>query len=127
VPIGTYWTGSQLVVGTVPGSAKVGALHKDSRVAVTIDTEGMPPKVLLIRGTAEMETVEGVPDEYLEAGRKQVGDEGFEAWSAQVRELYDAMVMIRITPTWAKILDFETRIPSAVDKLVREKAAAGER
>jgi hypothetical protein len=124
VPVGSYWTGSQLVVGTVPGSAKVGALHQDSRVAVTIDTEGMPPNVLLIRGTAEVEVVEGVPHEYLEAGRKQVGDEGFEAWSAQVRSLYDAMAMIRITPTWAKILDFETRIPSAVERVVREKQAA---
>jgi hypothetical protein len=35
------------------------------------------------------------------------------------------MVEIRITPTWAKILDFETRIPSAVAELVREKQAAG--
>jgi Pyridoxamine 5'-phosphate oxidase len=121
VPVGTYWSGSQLVIGTVPGSAKLGALHKDRRVAVTIDTEGMPPKVLLIRGTAEIEIVEGVPHEYLEAGRKQVGDDGFEQWSAQVRQLYDAMALIRITPTWAKILDFETRIPSAVERLVREK------
>jgi hypothetical protein len=35
------------------------------------------------------------------------------------------MVEIRITPTWAKILDFETRIPSAVAELVREKQPAG--
>jgi hypothetical protein len=39
--------------------------------------------------------------------------------------LYDSMVEIRITPTWAKILDFETRIPSAVEELVREKQSAG--
>jgi hypothetical protein len=121
VPVGTYWSGSQLVIGTVPGSAKLGALHKDRRVAVTIDTDGMPPKVLLMRGTAEIELVEGVPHEYLEAGRKQVGDEGFPEWSAQVRELYDAMALIRVTPTWAKVLDFETRLPSAVERVIREK------
>ena len=40
-----------------------------------------------------------------------------------MRSLYDSMVEIRITPTWAKVLDFETRIPSAVAELVREKQA----
>lgn len=44
---------------------------------------------------------------------------------AGVRELYDSMTLIRITPTWAKILDFETRIPSAVEELLREKQGAG--
>jgi hypothetical protein len=32
-----------------------------------------------------------------------------------VRELYTQMVAVRITPTWAKLLDFETTAPSAVE------------
>ena len=35
-------------------------------VALTIDTEAHPPKILLIRGRAELDVVEGIPDEYLE-------------------------------------------------------------
>jgi len=33
------------------------------------------------------------------------------------------MARIEITPTWAKILDFGTRIPSAVDELARQRQA----
>ena len=125
IPIGWEWDGSALLMWTVPRSAKVRALQHDPRVAVTIDTNDFPPKVLLVRGTATVEEIEGVPQGYLEAGHKNVGDDQYDEWVAGVRGLYDSMVEIRITPTWAKILDFETRIPSAVAELVREKQAAG--
>ena len=125
IPIGWEWDGSALLMWTVPRSAKVRALQHDPRVAVTIDTNDFPPKVLLVRGTATVEEIEGVPQGYLEAGHKNVGDDQYDEWVAGVRSLYDSMVEIRITPTWAKILDFETRIPSAVAELVREKQAAG--
>ena len=46
VPIGRWWTGRQLEIATIPRSAKVAALRRDPRVAVTIDTDGLPPKVL---------------------------------------------------------------------------------
>lgn len=35
------------------------------------------------------------------------------------------MVVITITPTWVKLLDFETTIPKAVEDLIKEKTAAG--
>jgi hypothetical protein len=38
-----------------------------------------------------------------------------------VTALYDQMTRIDITPTWAKIHDFETRIPQAVEELARKK------
>jgi hypothetical protein len=110
---------------TTPNAPKVSALRRDPRVAVTIDTNDFPPKVLLVRGTADVEEVAGVPQGYVEAGHKMVDDEHFGEWEAGVKGLYDSMVEIRITPTWAKILDFETRIPSAVEELVREKQSAG--
>lgn len=124
VSVGFWWTGQHLEIATIPGSAKVAALHRDPRVAVTIDTEGFPPKVLLVRGTAEVEEVPGVPDGYVEMGRTFAGPDA-DQWEQGVRELYDSMTLIRITPTWAKILDFETRIPSAVAELVREKQGGG--
>ncbi len=44
--------------------------------------------------------------------------EQFEAWEAGVRALYSQMARITITPDWAKLLDFETTIPKAVEDLV---------
>src|SRR5216683_796159 len=40
---------------------------------------------------------------------------------AEVRSLYDGMVRIVVTPTWAKLIDFETTLPSAVEELARQR------
>ncbi len=119
IPIGFWWTGEDVVMATVPTSAKVRALQRNPRVALTIDTEDQwPPRVLLIRGAARVEQVDGVPDAYVEAARKVVPPEHFEGWEQGVRALYDQMVLITIEPGWAKLLDFETTIPKAVEDLV---------
>jgi hypothetical protein len=120
VPVGFLWKGTTVVVGTVPTSAKVGALQKNPRVALTIDTEGFPPRVLLIRGAATVELVDGVPDDYLAASRKLVPEAEFAGWEAGVRALYRQMTVITIVPDWAKLLDFETTIPKAVADLVAD-------
>lgn len=126
VPIGFHWNRERFVICTVPGAPKVRALATNPRVALTIDTNAFPPHVLLVRGTASLETVDGVPSEYLEASRKQVGPEGMPAFEAQVRGLYQKMVRITVEPQWAKLLDFETRLPSPIENLVRrQRAAAG--
>jgi hypothetical protein len=31
------------------------------------------------------------------------------------------MVRIVVTPTWAKLIDFETTLPSAVEELIRRR------
>lgn len=80
VPIGFFWTGSQMLMFTVPKAAKVCALQKNPRVAITIDTESFPPHVLLMRGSATLELVEGVPAEYVAAARKVVPPEQFDEW-----------------------------------------------
>ena len=99
VPIGSWWDGSRLVMCTVPTSAKVGALHRNPRVAVTIDTEGFPPRVLLVRGTAHLELVDGVPEEYIAASKRLVPDEQFDEWEAGVRALYEQMTRITVVRT----------------------------
>lgn len=119
VPIGFLWNGSQILMFTLPKSAKVRALQHNPRVAITIDTESFPPHVLLIRGAASVELVDGVPDDYLEASRKLVPADQFDAWEAGVRTLYARMAQVTIEPDWAKLLDFETTIPKAVEDLVR--------
>ena len=125
IPIGFWTEGDRIVMGTLPKSAKVAALRKNPKVALTIDQGAFPPKVLLMRGTAVVELVEGVPDGYLAAGRKVMTDEQYPDWVAGVRSLYDEMAVITITPTWAKLLDFETTIPQAVEDLIKEKSADG--
>jgi hypothetical protein len=118
IPVGFLWTDGRIVVGTVPASAKVEALQQNPRVALTIDTQGYPPKVLLIRGAATVEIVDGVHPDYIEASRKIVPADKFAGWEAGVRALYASMAMITITPDWAKLLDFETTIPKAVEDLI---------
>jgi pyridoxamine 5'-phosphate oxidase-like protein len=124
IPIGFWIEGSQIAIATVPKAAKVAALRKNPKVALTIDKGAFPPKVLLIRGTAELELVQGVPQGYLTAGHKVMTDEQYPDWVAGVKALYDEMVLITITPTWAKLLDFETTIPKAVEDLIKERQAA---
>ena len=119
VPIGYIWNGGVIVMGSPPNAPKVKALSADPRVALTIDTEDFPPKILLVRGEAALETVDGVPDEFIEAARRFVGDDRMPEWEAQARGLYKQMVLIRITPTWAKIIDFETRLPTYVEELIK--------
>jgi hypothetical protein len=103
-------------------SPKVRALAVHPKVALTIDTSSFPPRVLLARGTAALEVVEGVPDAFVQASRRFVGDDGMPAWEAGVRALYKQMAIIRVTSTWAKIIDFETRLPKPVEELIRENA-----
>jgi hypothetical protein len=124
VPLGFHWDGEQFVVCTIPGSPKVRALAANPQVALTIDTDTFPPRALLVRGTASLETVDGVPPEYLEAARKQVGEAGMPAFEAQVRGMYQQMVRITIEPQWAKVLDFETRLPSAIEQLSKRQGAS---
>lgn len=127
IPIGFLWDGSSFVIGTVPTSAKVAALQANPVVALTIDTSppAWPPNVLLVRGTASVSMVDGVFPEYVEASRKITPADQFPSWEAGVHALYDRMARIDITPTWAKIHDFETRIPTAVEELARAKFGGG--
>ncbi len=58
---------------------------------------------------------------YVEGARKVTPAEEFPRWEAGVHALYDQMVRIDVTPTWARVHDFETRIPQAVEELARRK------
>ena len=123
VPIGFTWNGAEIVMSTAKNAPKLRALHENPMVALTIDTEVHPPKILLIRGRAELDDVDGIPDEYLQmSGTYQMTPEQRVEWEAGVRSLYhDGMVRIVVTPTWAKLIDFETTLPSAVEELIRQR------
>ena len=122
IPIAFTWNGSEIVLCTTKNAPKLPALRKNPMVALTIDTEVHPPKILLIRGRAELDVVDGIPDEYLESsGTYEMTPEQRAEWEVDVRSLYDGMVRIVVTPTWAKLIDFETTLPSAVEELVRQR------
>ena len=123
VPIAFVWNGSQIVLCTTKNAPKLPALRKNPMVALTIDTEVHPPKILLIRGRAELDFVDGIPEEFVQATSSyEMTPEQRVEWEAEVRSLYhDGMVRIVVTPTWAKLIDFETTLPSAVEQLVRQR------
>jgi hypothetical protein len=122
IPIGFLWNGTQIVIGTATNSPKMEALQANPKVALTIDTNTFPPNILLVRGTASVEIVDGVAPEYLEGAKKYVAPTQWEMFEAQVRALYKQQGRITIVPEWAKILDFETRLPSAQVELMAKEA-----
>jgi hypothetical protein len=122
IPIAFTWNGSQIVVCTSTNAPKLPFLRRNPQVALTIDTEVHPPKILLIRGRAELDVMDGIPDEYLQMnGSYEMTPEQRVEWEAEVRSLYDGMVRIVITPTWAKLIDFHSTLPSAVQELVERR------
>jgi Pyridoxamine 5'-phosphate oxidase len=122
VPIAFSWNGSEIVMCTAKNAPKISALRHNPAVALTIDTEVHPPTMLLIRGRAELDVVEGIPEEFFEMnGTYGMTPEQRVEWEAGVRSLYDGMVRVVVTPTWAKLIDFETTLPIAVEELIRQR------
>ena len=114
VPIWFHWDGKEIVLGTPPKAPKLKALAKNTKVALTIDDNNFPHKVLLVRGTAHLETVKGIVPEYALAAERYFGREQGQEWVKQLRSTTPAMVRVAITPVWVGILDFQTRFPSAL-------------
>jgi nitroimidazol reductase NimA-like FMN-containing flavoprotein (pyridoxamine 5'-phosphate oxidase superfamily) len=123
IPIIFAWNGTEIVVCTPKNSPKLPALAENPMVALTIDTESHPPMILLIRGRAELDYVDDIPQEYLQqTSTYEMSPEQRVEWEAEVRSLYqDGMVRVVVTPTWAKLIDFETTLPSAVEELIRQR------
>nr|WP_112268341.1 pyridoxamine 5'-phosphate oxidase family protein [Lentzea terrae] len=128
IPIAFTWNGEQIVLCTSKNAPKLHSLRANPAVALTIDTEVHPPKILLIRGTAELDPTDGIPDEYLRMnGSYEMSAEQRVEWEREVRSLYaDGMVRIVITPTWAKLIDFETTLPTPVQELIEQRSARQE-
>lgn len=124
VPMGFTWNGTELVMCTTKNAPKIHSLRNNPMVALTIDTEAHPPKILLLRGRVELDETDGIPEEFLKMnGTTTMTPEQRFGWEAEVRSLYhDGMTRIVVTPAWAKLIDFETTLPSPVEELVRQRA-----
>ena len=115
IPIWFHWNGETLVLGSPPKAPKVAALQQNPKVALTINSDSWPYQVLLIRGTVQVETIDGVVPEYAASAERYFGPEQGKAWAAQVGGMMSQMTRIVVQPEWVKILDFETRFPSAIE------------
>ena len=115
VPIWFHWNGEEFVFGTPPTAPKTKALRQNSKVALTIDTDAWPHRVLQIRGTAKVETVDGVVPEYAAAARRYFGEEQGQAWVEQMGKMFSQMARISVRPEWVGIMDFESRFPNAIE------------
>ena len=117
IPIGFLWTGDAVVVATHPTVTEVRRAARPARVALTIDTPS-PARSLLLRGDAEIEVVDGVVPEYLEAAAKSMEGEELAAFERSCRETYDVMARISVTPDWARYFDFSAgRFPGFLREL----------
>ena len=114
VPIWFHWNDREFVLGTPPKAPKLKALAKNPKVALTIDDNSFPHKVLLVRGTARLETVQGIVPEYALAAERYFGSEQGKAWVKHLASLTNEMVRITVTPEWVGVLDFQARFPSAL-------------
>ena len=114
VPIWFHWNGTELVMGTPAKAPKLKALTKNPKVAITIDDNTFPHKVLLVRGTARLEPMKQVVPEYALAAERYFGAQQGQAWVAQLSSMVSEMVRIIVKPEWVGLLDFQTRFPSAL-------------
>jgi hypothetical protein len=115
------WTGEELVLPTfisaphiTHAAYRVRALRANPDVAVSIDTESFPPEVLSIRGKAETTEIDGVAAEYAEAARRFLGTEQAADYLAQIDQPGTRMARIAVRPTWVALMDFQSRLPSAL-------------
>ena len=124
LPVSFWWTGPAIVFRTEPSMPKVAALRAHPNVAITIDT--FPPaRSLLLRGTASVEIVDGVAEEYLAAAAKSSDGEELAEFEKGVRELYDQQARITVTPTWIRFYDFgEGLLPESLRRVIAARSSA---
>lgn len=126
VPINYHWNGSEIVIGGPPHAPKYKVLRPGSKVALTIDTDAMPYKVLMIRGSVRLiDEYPGVTPEYIASCVKTMGEEAAKSWVEGVKAITKSMMRVYITPEWVAVQDFEARFPNALEELMAQAQAAG--
>jgi nitroimidazol reductase NimA-like FMN-containing flavoprotein (pyridoxamine 5'-phosphate oxidase superfamily) len=125
IPIGFFWTGREVVMCTSTTSPKGPAIRERPRVAITIDVGDTPAaaRSLLLRGTAEVEVVDGIPEEYVAASAKAMSPEEVAGFRQAVGAMYPQMVRIAVAPDWARFYDFGAgRLPATLQRLAEQAA-----
>jgi len=104
-PIWFHWNGSEIVMVSPAGAPKGVALHSGDSVAVTIDDPAWPYSVLMVRGTVQVNEVDGIAPEYRAAAVRYFGEEQGNGWCDQLPPTN--MQRFRVTPQWVGVLDFD--------------------
>lgn len=114
VPMMFHWDAKERAIVLIAFSIalKVKALRRRPDVAITIDTMGVQPEILSIRGPVELADVEGITPEYTAMNVRYLGEVGARARDTEIRKLGMRMVRITVRPTWVGMLDFRTRFPN---------------
>ena len=123
IPVGFLWNGERIIVCTATTSPKVTALSSRPNIAIAIDRGDTPDAAtsLLVRGIASLETVDGVPEEYIAMSAKSMDAAQQAEFEREVRKVYKQMVRISIEPQWARFFDYGAgRLPAFLDKLVND-------
>jgi hypothetical protein len=120
IPIWFQWTGEEFVLCSPPNAPKMKVLAQDTPVALTIDYEAWPARVLMIRGTVRSEVVEGEVPEYPAMTRRYLGEEASKEWRAQYASMFPRPIRIAIRPQWVGLIDVQTlmRFPSAIEAAI---------
>jgi hypothetical protein len=118
LPIWFHWTGEVFVLGTRLDSAKVQALSIQPQVALTIDTESFPYKALQVRGTIEIETIDGIVPEYELCAKRYLGEQRGQAWIAQLRQAFPPMARMVVRPAWVGVLDLAQLYPQVIEAVM---------
>jgi hypothetical protein len=124
IPMGFHWNGQDIVMATAADAPKTKVLTNGSQVAVSIDRDFSASQILLIRGTVRANTVEGIAPEYAAMIRRTMSQEDAEALLKEAARLYPRMTRLFIHPDWVGLLDFETRLPSAVERAIKRTSEA---
>lgn len=113
VAIWFHWDGRQIVMASPPRAPKLKVLGERPEVALVIDDPSIFPwKELTIRGRAELQPWQGIVPEYVLAAKRYLGEEQATAWLDRLEGT--SQVRIGVTPTWVGLIDFQSRMPSAM-------------
>lgn len=88
--------------------------EKAARYRGTIDAATTPPSVLLLRGKATVDEVDGILPEYRLAHLRYAWPEQGAAHVAAVNHPGVRMARIGLKPQWVGVLDFVSRLPGGV-------------
>ena len=118
VPMWIAWNGQEIVMGAPPNSPKMRVLADRPAVALSVDTDTWPYRVLTVRGSVSLQVVsmaslgESFP-EYPAMARHYLGEVGAEQFLAAARQTFGQWTRISLRPEHVRFLDFETVFPSA--------------
>jgi hypothetical protein len=97
---------------------KVKALSANPKVSLTIDSESFPYKALQVRGTVEIEQIDGMVPEYEWCAQRYLGEKRGQAWIEQLRRAFPPMARIVIRPEWVGLLDLAQLYPQIVETVM---------